>query len=70
MAARMALRRAELAADTGMGRVLELRVHPALKAKLKDAWLAKLARRTGREVRIVAEPALAIEAANAQVVAV
>lgn len=66
MAARMALRRVELAADEGTGRVLELRVHPALKAKLKDGWLAELARRTGREVRIAADPALAIEAADAQ----
>ena len=66
MAARMALRRAELAADSGTGRVLQLTVHPALKAKLKEAWLAELARRTGREVRIEADPALAIEAASAQ----
>jgi hypothetical protein len=66
MAARMALRRAELAAEAGTGRVLELRVHPALKAKLKDAWLADLTRRTGREVQIGSDPALAIEAANAQ----
>jgi ribonuclease G len=69
MAARMALRRAELAADAGTGRVIELRVHPALKAKLKDAWLEEVARRTGREVRVVADPALAIEAANAQLLA-
>jgi ribonuclease G len=53
MAARMALRRAELAADEGTGRVIELRVHPALKAKFKDAWDRLLS-------------ALAIEAANAQ----
>lgn len=66
MAARMALRRGELAADGGTGRVLEMRVHPALKAKLKEPWLEDLARRTGREVRIAADPALAIEAANAQ----
>lgn len=66
MAGRMALRRAELAADAGGRRVLELRVHPALKAKLKDAWLDELTRRTGRELRIVSDPALAIEAANAQ----
>ncbi len=65
MAARMALRRAELAAD-GTGRVLLLTVHPALKAKLNDEWLADLARRTGREVRIEADPGLAIEAAHAQ----
>lgn len=69
MAARMALRRAELAADAGGGgRVLQLAVHPALKAKLKEAWLAELARRTGREVRIAADPGLAIEAAHAQLV--
>ena len=66
MSARIALRRAELAADAGTGRVLLLTVHPALKAKLKDDWLAELARRTGREVRIDTEPGLAIEAAHAQ----
>jgi hypothetical protein len=66
MAARMALRRAELAADAGTGRALELRVHPALKARLKQPWLDELARRTGREVRIASDPGLAIEAANAQ----
>ena len=64
----MALRRAELAADDGAGRVLELRVHPALKVKLKDAWLDELARRTGRALRIATDPALAIEAAHAQLV--
>jgi hypothetical protein len=68
MAARMALRRAELAADSGTGRVLQLSVHPALKPKCKDAWLAELARRTGREVRIITDPGLAIEAAHAQLV--
>ncbi len=65
-AARIALRRAELAAQSGMGRTLLLTVHPALKAKLKDDWLADLARRTGREVRIDTDPSLAIEAAHAQ----
>jgi Ribonuclease G/E len=69
MAARMALRRAELAADAGTGRVLLLTVHPALKAKLNPAWLDELARRTGREVRIAADPGLAIEAAHAQLIA-
>lgn len=67
MAARMALRRAELAAE-GTGRVLLLTVHPALKPKLKEAWLAELARRTGREVRVESDPGLAIEAADAQLV--
>lgn len=69
MAARMALRRAELAAEAGgAGRVLQLRVHPALKAKLKAEWLAALERRTGRMLEILIDPALAIETANAQLV--
>lgn len=66
MAARIALRRAELAADAGTGRMLQVTVHPALKAKLKDDWLADLARRTGREVRLDTDHGLAIEAAHAQ----
>lgn len=65
-AARLALRRAEIAADGGTGRALVLAVHPALKAKLKPEWLDDLARRTGREVRIATDPGLAIEAAHAQ----
>lgn len=68
-AARMAMRRAELAADQGAGRVLQLTVHPALKAKFKPAWLDELGRRTGRELEIAYDPALAIEAANAQLLA-
>ena len=65
--ARMALRRAEMVEGTGS--VLLLTVHPALKAKLKPAWLEDLARRTGKELRIETSPALALEAANAQLVA-
>ena len=65
MAARMALRRAELAAE-GTGRAVLLRVHPALKPKLKETWLTELAHRTGRELRIETDPGLAIEAAHAQ----
>lgn len=68
MAACMALRRAELAADAGTGRVLQLTVHPALKAKLKEVWLDELSRRTGRVLEIVVDPTLAIEGANAQLV--
>ena len=67
MAARMALRRAEIAAESGTGRVLALTVHPALKAKLMDAWLEDLTRRTGRAVEVTADPGLAIEAAHAQI---
>lgn len=68
-AARMALRRAELAAADGAGRVLQLAVHPGLSAKLKPEWLAELARRTGREVRIAITPGIAMEAAHAQLIA-
>jgi ribonuclease G len=66
--ARMALRQAELAADQGTGRVLQLTVHPALKAKLDQAWLDELARRTGRVLDIAFDPTLAIETANTQLV--
>ena len=66
MCARPALRVAERA--EGHGAVLELRVHPALNAKLKPDWLAQLARRTGREVRIATDPGLALEAPSAQIV--
>jgi Ribonuclease G/E len=69
MAARMALRRAELAADEGAGRVLLMTVHPALKAKLKDEWLTILSRRTGRVLEIRLDPTLAIETSSAQLVA-
>ena len=65
MAARMALRRAEMV--EGPGAIL-LTVHPALKAKLKPEWLAELKRRTGRPTRVETDPGLAIEAAQAQIV--
>ena len=65
MAARMALRRAEMVEGAG---VTLLTVHPALKAKLKAEWLAEIERRTGRPLRIETDPGLAIEAAAAQVV--
>lgn len=67
MCARNALRVAERA--EGTGRSLELRVHPALRAKLKGEWLGELARRTGREVRIETDPGLALEGPSAQVLA-
>jgi hypothetical protein len=66
MCARYALRVAERAEGTGPA--VELRVHPALKAKLKPEWLAQLARRTGREVRLKTDPDLALEASSAQIV--
>lgn len=65
MAARMALRRAEMVEGAG---VTLLSVHPAVKAKLKSEWLAEVERRTGRSLRIETDPGLAIEAAAAQVV--
>lgn len=65
MCARMALRRGEFA--EGTGRTLLLTVHPALKAKLKPEWLDELARRSGKEVRIETDPALALEASQAQI---
>ncbi len=67
MCARMALRVAERA--EGHGAVVELRVHPALGAKLKQDWLEELARRTGRLVRIETDPGLALEAPSAQILA-
>jgi hypothetical protein len=66
MCARLALRLAERA--EGHGPLTELRVHPALKAKLKPEWLEDLRRRTGRDVRILTDPGLALEAPSAQVV--
>ena len=66
LCARYALRVAERA--VGDGAVLLVRVHPALKAKLKPLWLEELARRSGREVRIETDPALALEAPQAQIV--
>ena len=64
-AARMALRRAEMV--EGAGAIL-LTVHPALKAKLKPDWLNQLTTRTGREVRIETDPALALNGSQAQIV--
>jgi len=67
LCARYALRQAERAGGTG--RVLLLTIHPALKAKLREEWLTELARRTGREVRLETNPALALEAPSAQIIA-
>ncbi len=64
-AARMLLRRAEMIGEPG---ALLLTCHPAIKARLKPEWLAELARRTGREVRIALDPGLALEGAFAQAV--
>ncbi|MEQ1641291.1 MAG: ribonuclease [Novosphingobium sp.] len=64
-AARRLLRLAELVEEPG---ALLLSCHPVIEAKLTDAWLAELTRRTAREIRVLADPALALEAAFAQAV--
>lgn len=64
-AARLALRRAERVEGPG---VTLLTVHPALKPKLRPEWLIELERRTGRPTRLAIQPALALEAAAAQIV--
>lgn len=64
-AARLLLRRAEGVSDAG---ALLLTCHPGVKAKLKPSWIEELARRTGREVRIESDPALALDAGFAQAV--
>lgn len=66
MCARYALRVAERA--EGQGATIALKVHPALRAKLQPAWIEELTRRTGKNVRIETDPALALEAPQAQLV--
>ena len=65
LAARLALRRAE--SVEGAGATL-LTIHPALRAKLRDEWIAETERRSGRPLRIESDPGVAIEAATAQIV--
>jgi len=64
-AARMLLRRAEQVAKPG---ALLLTAHPSVAAKLSPDWLAELARRSGREVRLATDPGLALDGGFAQAV--
>lgn len=63
--ARFALRQAENVQEAG---AIQLTVNPVVAAKLKPDWLAELARRTGRDIRLAPDPALAPEAGFAQAV--
>lgn len=64
-AARLLLRRAE--AVEGAGAIL-LTAHSAVLRELQPDWLAELARRTGREIRLETDHALALDAVHAQIV--
>ncbi|MBD3729119.1 MAG: ribonuclease [Sphingomonadales bacterium] len=63
--ARALLRRAEAVQQPGL---LLVTCHPAIEARLKPEWRAELARRTGRELRIETDPALALEGGFAQAI--
>lgn len=64
------LRRGEVAAEAGIpGGTVVLVCHPLVADRLRPDWLTELARRAGREVRVVPEARLAIGAPHAQITA-
>ena len=64
-AARFLLRQAE--AVEGAGAIL-LAAHPTVIRALAPEWVAELARRTGREIRLAGDDALALDGGHAQIV--
>ncbi|WP_432200832.1 ribonuclease E/G [Erythrobacter sp. W53] len=65
--ARYLLRQATLL--EGTGRALLLTCHPSVKAAIDESWLVELQEKTGKQVRIEANPGLALEAPQAQIIA-
>lgn len=63
--ARLLLRQAEAVTEPG---ALLLTAHPAVHAAIAEEWLAQLARRTGRTIRLHEERTLALSAGFAQAV--
>ena len=64
-ATRMVLRRAEMVDGAG---ITLITAHPAIEAKIRPEWLDDLTRRTGRPVRVEADPTLAIAGGYAQII--
>lgn len=65
LSARAVLRRAERLEGAG---AIELTAHPAVLAEIEGPLAEELARRSAREVRLRADPALALAGAHAQLV--